>query len=261
VNEPVGAPVVAGDGDGDTLIYSLSGPDAASFAIDFLTGQIRTSAALDGDAQAVYTLTVAVSDGKDADGNPEQPAQTDDTIEVTVTVDAFVVAEFATLTVYLQGDTTTPVTSVDGAGQHTFTVVGTGWTGMHTTPAALVDNPVLFVTSCLVPGQGGLNFFRQCDSDGLHTYAQVNNTDEGSQDLSSLYVSDAKLRNAGATTIGITLAALDVGSDGSFRLDMPVDVPAGGVIINAVIGIVDTAKLFMPDLIDIIKAVPVEISA
>ena len=257
--DPVGDPVEAGDGDGDLLIYSLSGADAASFAIDFLTGQITTRAALDHDTKATYTLTVEVSDSKDADGNTEQPRQTDDTIEVTVTVDPW----RPTLTVYLQGDTSTPVTSVDGAGPQTFTLVGKGWTGLHTTPAAGGNsNPVLLLTSCLVRGQGGLDFFRQCDSDGLHTFASVRSVDEGSQDLSSLYASDDGLRALAATTLpDTTLEALAVASDGSFRLDMPVDVPAGGVIIIAAVGNVDTTKLLMPDLITIIKAVTVEISA
>jgi hypothetical protein len=261
--EPVGDPVKAGDADGDTLIYSLEGADAASFAIDWTTGQIRTRAALDRDAQAVYTLTVAVTDGKDAAGGAD--TATDATIEVTINVDAVIVAEFATLTVYLQGDTTTPVTSVDGPGQWTFTVVGRGWTGLHSklhaTPAGTINNPSLFLTTCLVPGQGGLDFFRQCDSEGMHTFAGVTTADPGSQELSSLYVSDTALRELAATTINIQLAALNVGADGSFRLDMTVDVPAGGVIINAAIGEVSLPHLMSSDLIIIGKAVTVEISA
>ncbi len=257
--DPVGDPMVAGDGDGDLLIYSLSGADAASFGIDFLSGQITTVAALDHATRATYTLTVEVSDSKDADGNTEQPRQTDDTIEVTVTVDPWK----PTLTVYRQGDTSAPVTSVDGAGPQTFTLVGKNWTGLHTTPAAVVNNPVLLLTSCLVPGQGEeLDFFRQCDSDGLYTFAGPTvRVDEGSQDLSSLYASDKLLRDSAASNIGRTLAALDVAGDGSFRLDMPVDVPASGVIIIALVGVVSFPDLMSPDLITIVKAVTVEIPA
>ena len=54
----IGAPVSATDGDedgagnddiefGDTLTYSLSGTDAASFDIDASTGQLLTKAPLD----------------------------------------------------------------------------------------------------------------------------------------------------------------------------------------------------------------------
>ena len=257
--EPVGDPVKASDADGDTLIYSLEGADAASFAVDWTTGQIRTRAALDRGVGATYTLTVAVTDGKDAAGNAD--TATDATIEVTVTVNARVYAPGATLTVYLQGDTTTPVTSVDGPGERTFTVVGTGWTGLHTMQTGAITNPALFLTACLVPSQGSLSFFQQCDSEGMHTFVGVQRSDEGSQELSSLYASEAELRNLAATTINVTLAALNVGSDGSFRVDMPVNVPAGGVIINAAIGHVDLGSLGNADLIRILKAVTVEISA
>ena len=176
---------------------------------------------------------------------------------MTVTVDPW----RPTLTVYLQGDTSAPVTSVDGAGPQTFTLVGTNWTGLHTTPAGVANNPVLLVTSCLVPTQGELEFFRQCDSDGLHDQAGILSADEGSQDLSSVYASDKLLRDSARNNIGKTLEALAVASDGSFRLDMPVDVPAGGVIIIAAVGVVDFTNLFKPSLITIIKAVTVEISA
>ena len=257
--EPVGDPVKASDADGDTLIYSLEGADAASFAVDWTTGQIRTRAALDRGVGATYTLTVAVTDGKDAAGNAD--TATDATIEVTVTVNARVYAPGATLTVYLQGDTTTPVTSVDGPGERTFTVVGTGWTGLHTMQTGAITNPALFLTACLVPSQGSLSFFQQCDSEGMHTFVGVARSDDGSQELSSLYASEAELRNLAATTINVTLAALNVGSDGSFRVDMPVNVPAGGVIINAAIGHVDLGSLGNADLIRILKAVTVEISA
>ena len=54
---------------------------------------------------------------------------------------------------------------------------------------------------------------------------------------------------------------MNVGSDGSFSVDMAVDVPEGGVIITAAIGNVDTTSLSSADLIDIIKAVTVKISA
>ena len=66
----VGAPVAATDPDeGDTLVYSLSGDDAASFAID-ATGQISTVARVVYDyerrsylPEPAYALTVNVNDG------------------------------------------------------------------------------------------------------------------------------------------------------------------------------------------------------
>ena len=61
--EDIGAAVSATDADADTLTYSLSGTDAADFAIDTATGQLRTSAALDYETETSYAVTVGVSDG------------------------------------------------------------------------------------------------------------------------------------------------------------------------------------------------------
>ena len=82
--ENIGAPVTATDADaGDTLTYTLSGADAASFDIGPATGQLMTKAALDFEAPAdtdtdnAYEVTVTASDGNTA---------ADATIAVTITV-------------------------------------------------------------------------------------------------------------------------------------------------------------------------------
>ncbi len=62
----VGAAVTAADPDpGDTLTYSLSGTDAASFIIEAATGQIttKTGVTYDYESKSSYSLTVDVSDG------------------------------------------------------------------------------------------------------------------------------------------------------------------------------------------------------
>ena len=82
--EHIGDPVAATAGDWDSLTYTLGGDDAASFDIVASTGQLQTKAALDYDTQSSYSVTVSVSDGYDADGNPD--AALDDTIDVTITV-------------------------------------------------------------------------------------------------------------------------------------------------------------------------------
>ena len=60
----VGDPITATDPDGDTLAYSLSGTDAASFVIGAITGQIVTKAGVtyDYETKSSYSLTVDVSD-------------------------------------------------------------------------------------------------------------------------------------------------------------------------------------------------------
>ena len=72
--------VGATDADGDRLTYSLSGPDAAFFAIDAGTGQIRTAAGVSFDAEvrSQYRVRVHVDDGQGGA----------DTVDVVITVTA-----------------------------------------------------------------------------------------------------------------------------------------------------------------------------
>ena len=60
----IGSPVTAEDADEDTLIYGLSGVDAASFSIVGTTGQLKTKAPLDYEEKNTYAVTVIASDGK-----------------------------------------------------------------------------------------------------------------------------------------------------------------------------------------------------
>lgn len=73
----IGTPIVATDADtDDTLTYSLSGTDAASFSIVSTSGQLQTEAVLDYETKTSYTVTVTVSDGNEGS----------DTITVTINV-------------------------------------------------------------------------------------------------------------------------------------------------------------------------------
>ena len=63
----VGDPVTATDGDGDRLIYTLQGHDAAFFAIDASRpGQItaRSGVGYNFEAKASYVMTLQADDGK-----------------------------------------------------------------------------------------------------------------------------------------------------------------------------------------------------
>ena len=83
----IGSPYTATDPENDTpLTYSLGGTDAASFAIDDTTGQLKTKADLDHETKDTYTVSVQVSDGKAADGTAEDPPVVDTTHAVTITV-------------------------------------------------------------------------------------------------------------------------------------------------------------------------------
>ena len=88
-NTNIGAVVTATDPDTNntnfnTLTYSLTGTDASDFTIDSSTGQIKTKSALDYEDDTSYSVTVNVTDGKNADGTADTTI--DDTIAVTINV-------------------------------------------------------------------------------------------------------------------------------------------------------------------------------
>ena len=60
----IGGAIGATDADGDTLTYSISGTDAASFTIDSTSGQLKTSAPLDYETDDSYSVNVVASDGQ-----------------------------------------------------------------------------------------------------------------------------------------------------------------------------------------------------
>ncbi len=59
----IGGPVSATDEDGDPLIYTIGGIDAASFGIISTSGQLQTRAPLDYETKDAYSVMVMVSDG------------------------------------------------------------------------------------------------------------------------------------------------------------------------------------------------------
>ena len=89
----VGRPVAASDPDGDTLTYTLGGTDADTFDIDAMTGQLKTKAALDAETKSAYSVTVSVTDNKNAGGG--RLPEIDDTITVTITVTTVELSEIA----------------------------------------------------------------------------------------------------------------------------------------------------------------------
>ena len=60
----IGNAIAATDPDKDTVTYRLGGQDASAFNIDTNTGQLKTSAALDYETKAIYSVSVTASDGK-----------------------------------------------------------------------------------------------------------------------------------------------------------------------------------------------------
>ena len=84
-NVNIGNAVAATDPENDTLTYTLSGTDAASFDIESTTGQLKTKSALDYETKSTSTVTVTVSDGSLTD-------------TITVTINITNIAETSTAT-------------------------------------------------------------------------------------------------------------------------------------------------------------------
>ncbi|MCY3918285.1 MAG: cadherin domain-containing protein [Chloroflexi bacterium] len=82
----IGDPVAANDVNFDSLTYSLSGADAASFEIGANSGQLRLASgvSLDFEGKRTYRVTVSVSDRADQNDDPDDVI--DDTISVVVSV-------------------------------------------------------------------------------------------------------------------------------------------------------------------------------
>ena len=88
-----GDPIVATDPESATLAYSLSGADSDLFAIESSSGQISVGAetALDYESpsdsggDSVYELVVQVTDGQDADANPDNSVDAEIGVNITVT--------------------------------------------------------------------------------------------------------------------------------------------------------------------------------
>ena len=158
--EDIGAAVAAIDPDaGDTLTYTLGGPDAASFGIIATSGQLQTKAALDYETKDSYTVTVTATDPEDASA----------TITVTITVTN--IDESGTVTLSsaqprVYAAFTATLTDPDGSisdvtwqwesssdGSTNWTAIG-GATAATYTPAAGYAGNYLRATASYTDGEG-----------------------------------------------------------------------------------------------------------
>ena len=116
----VGEPLTATDADADnTLTYALEGTDAASFAIDAASGQLRTLAALDFETNAVFAVTVRADDARGGSGRIAVTIHVTDEEELPATPGAPTVAttggttDSLTVTWAAPDNTGPPITSYD----------------------------------------------------------------------------------------------------------------------------------------------------
>ena len=74
--QSIGTPVSAFDDDGELLVYTIGGADAASFGISRNDGQLKTKASLNYEARTGYSVVVTATD----------PSGAEDSIQVTINV-------------------------------------------------------------------------------------------------------------------------------------------------------------------------------
>ena len=191
----IGAAVAATDADNDTLTYSLGGTDASSFSIVSTTGQLQTSAALDYETKASYSVTVSVSDG-----NGESDS-------ITVTINVTDVAE-NNAPVFTDGDSTTrSIAENTAAGENIGTAV----------PATDTDNDTLTYS---LGGTDAAAFSIVSTTGQLRTSTALDYETKSSYAV-SVSVSDG---NGGSDSITVTITVTDVS-------EKPVFAP-GGVILT-----------------------------
>ena len=220
----IGAPVAAVDHENNSLTYSLTGADAASFTIVSSTGQIRVKDALDFETKSSYTLAVEVHDRLDSAGNSSNAI--DDTQDVTITVENVEEPGIITLTsvtaiIQARAEVTASLEDDDGPfgtswQWHRSPNGRTGWvtiagaTGAAYTPTLTDEGEFIRATASYDDGHGS-GKTAQVVSPRVESPPPVNpapnfpNTENGRREI-------AENATAG-TDVGAPIAAVELASD------------------------------------------------
>ena len=83
----LGSPVSATDPDGDTLTYTIEGPDAASFSLDSANGQLAIAVSLDYETKVAHHLIMKVYDGRGGSDTIVVTVRVTDVVEQEVVVE------------------------------------------------------------------------------------------------------------------------------------------------------------------------------
>ena len=83
-DQGVGSPVTATDANNDPLVYSLTGADAAAFAVDSGSGQIRTRDPLDFETRATYQFEIRADDGFGGTASASVRVDVTDVVETVI---------------------------------------------------------------------------------------------------------------------------------------------------------------------------------
>ena len=198
-NVNIGTAITATDADNDTLTYTLSGTDAASFGINSSTGQLQTKAALDYETKTTYTVTITVSDGS-----------LTDTITVTINVTDVVENRAPTFT---SGASTTRSIAENTAAN---TNIGTP------VAATDADNDTLTYT---LGGTDAASFGINSSTGQLQTKAALDYETKSTYTV-TVTVSDGTLTD----TITVTISVTDVAEIPTTGVTPPEVCQAGAVL-------------------------------
>ena len=210
----IGTAVKATEPDADdTLTYTLGGTDAASFAIDDKTGQLKTKATLDYEDKNTYSVTISVSDGN-----------LFDSIAVTINVTDLDETPSNNPPIFEDGDSTTrPVAENSTTG----TNIGTPISATDT------DNNTL---AYLLSGDDASSFDIVSTTGQLKTQAALNYEDKDAYKV-KITVSDG----SSTDTIDVTINVTDVNEAPVFADDSTTLSVAENTAANTNIGNTITA--------------------
>ena len=159
--ETIGAPVMATDAETESLAYSLSGIDAASFSImEDSDGQLMTKAPLDFETKDTYTVVITADDGSELSNA---------TAEITVTIEVKDLDEKPTLTASAGGLAISGPTSVPYAEN------GTGMVATYSAEGATLslegtDASDFNFSGGVLSFRNIPNFEAPADADGNNSY-------------------------------------------------------------------------------------------
>ena len=252
----IGDVVEATDQDRDTLTYTHSGTNAALFAIDRNTGQLKTKGELDHETGPEYVVTVTVSDGNGGS----------DSITVTITItnanDAPMFTHGESTRRQINEDQEAGANITNAANGESGPVEATDPDGADTNPDIAGDNSLTYVLGgtdaasfAIVATSGQLQTKEALDHETKSSYAvEVTVYDGPSTDSKTLsdtinvtirvmsvneapmFPSDTTTRsvpeNAPGVDIGIPVTATDPDADDSLTYEITGSNPENFEIVS-----------------------------
>ena len=222
-NQNVGLPIAATDDERDTLTYSITGTDAASFEFETATGQIKTKDALNHETREFYSVIVEVTDGKAVDGTTAETT-IDTTIVVTIAVED--INEKPTF----DPNAVTDLSIAENTAADT--PIGAAFTASDED-----ENEALTYG---LTGTDAASFDIDTATGQIKTKADLDHEIKATYSI-TVTVSDGRRNNAGAdeqtpvadTTIAVTITVTDADEPGTITL--PINPPSAGTPVTAVL--------------------------